>query len=405
MGPGSAGGNVFECGFLFAGGDSMGVTIRQKEKGKGNPWWIFIHHNGQRKSVKVGDKRTAEREAKKIQRMLLSGQFELEQKEEHGKKFKDYANEWLEADVKVLRRWTTYERYKQILKTYIFPEFGRKPIDTISKGDIKAFLLKKFKAGYAPATVSLYKDVMSGVFNYVVDLEDIPVNPVRGVTKRLNLVKEKSKHVDPLDFDETNMFLETCQKYSSDYHPLFFTALRTGMRLGELLGLKWGDVDFNNRFIMVKRTFKRGIFSEPKNKKHRRVDMTEQLAAVLKELQKQQLKKGLKEGRGDIQEMVFTRENGKPVEQNYIRRVFKRMLRKAGLREIRLHDLRHSFASQLLSLGESPVYVKEQLGHHSIQMTCDVYGHWIKTPKKAGVNKLDNGGCLEEMQSDKIGCV
>lgn len=77
------------------------------------------------------------------------------------------------------------------------------------------------------------------------------------------------------------------------------------------------------------------------------------------------------------------------MEQNYIRRIFKRILAKAGLREIRLHDTRHTFASLLLSNGESPVYVKEQMGHHSIQMTVDIYGHLIPSSNRAAINKLD----------------
>ena len=78
------------------------------------------------------------------------------------------------------------------------------------------------------------------------------------------------------------------------------------------------------------------------------------------------------------------------MEQNYIRRVFKRILAKAGLRDIRLHDTRHTYASLLLSNGESPVYVKEQLGHSSINITVDIYGHLIPSSNRAAVNKLDS---------------
>jgi integrase len=81
---------------------------------------------------------------------------------------------------------------------------------------------------------------------------------------------------------------------------------------------------------------------------------------------------------------------GKIIEQNYIRRIHKRILDKAGLRKIRIHDLRHTYASLLLSQGESPVYVKEQLGHHSIQMTVDIYGHLIPSSNRQAVNRLDD---------------
>jgi integrase len=76
------------------------------------------------------------------------------------------------------------------------------------------------------------------------------------------------------------------------------------------------------------------------------------------------------------------------MEQNFIRRIFKRALKKAGLREIRLHSLRHTYASLLLSQGVSPVYVKEQMGHHSISVTVDIYGHWIRSGNRDAVNRL-----------------
>ena len=78
------------------------------------------------------------------------------------------------------------------------------------------------------------------------------------------------------------------------------------------------------------------------------------------------------------------------MEQNFVRKIHNRILRKAGLRKIRIHDLRHTYASLLLSKGESPVYVKEQLGHHSIQMTVDIYGHLIPSSNRQAVNKLDD---------------
>jgi integrase len=99
-------------------------------------------------------------------------------------------------------------------------------------------------------------------------------------------------------------------------------------------------------------------------------------------------REALKDGQGEIREVIFHR-GGKHREQNYICRVFKRLLTRAGLREIRLHDIRDTFASLHLSDGASPVYVKEQLGHTSIQMTVDIYGHLIPSSNREMVNRLD----------------
>ena len=101
-------------------------------------------------------------------------------------------------------------------------------------------------------------------------------------------------------------------------------------------------------------------------------------------------KEAFKEGRGDdCMNMIFHRK-GKYIEQNYIRRVYKRILKKSGLHDYRFHDIRHTFASLLLSDGASPVYVKEQLGHHSIQQTVDIYGHLIPGSNREAINRLDN---------------
>ena len=97
---------------------------------------------------------------------------------------------------------------------------------------------------------------------------------------------------------------------------------------------------------------------------------------------------GLALGKEEAVETIFHRD-GKPLEQNFIRRIFKRVLDKAGLREIRLHDIRHTYASLLLTDGVTPVSVKEQLGHSSIQMTVDIYGHLIPNSNREAVNRLD----------------
>jgi integrase len=230
---------------------------------------------------------------------------------------------------------------------------------------------------------------MSGVFNHAIDDEIIEVNPVLGVVKRLNLSMDKQEEVEPLTKEEVSLFLETCKQNRPEYYPLFLTAFRTGMRLGELLGLKWGDVDWNGKFIRVSRSAKRGRITPTKTGKNRRVDMSDQLIDVLKALQTQRKREALKKGYGASDGFIFLSREDEMLSQNTVRNVFKSILRKAGLRDIRLHETRHTFASLLLTDGQSPVYVKEQLGHSSIQMTVDIYGHLIPSSNRDAVNRLD----------------
>ena len=160
------------------------------------------------------------------------------------------------------------------------------------------------------------------------------------------------------------------------------------MRLGDLCGLGWGDIDWNDRFMHVRRSFKNGRILPTKTGQTRRVDMSDQRVRVLRGLYTIRKRGALHLGSGERVETVF-HKNGQPVAKNSIRNVFNRVLRKAGLRDIRTHDCRHTFASLLLSNGESRVYVKEQLGHGSIQVTAEVYGPLIPSSNREAVNRLD----------------
>ena len=116
--------------------------------------------------------------------------------------------------------------------------------------------------------------------------------------------------------------------------------------------------------------------------------MSNQLIENMRDFYRFRRKEALEGGTGKVEEFIFHR-GGKPIEQNSIRYPFKRILEKGGLREIRFHDIRHTYASLLLTDGATPVYVKEQMGHSSIQITVDIYGHLIPSSNREMVNRLD----------------
>ena len=275
-----------------------------------------------------------------------------------------------------------------MLNRYVNPILGNKKIDEIKRSDVRDLLLKHFKAGLSRSTVALIRDVCSGVLGHAVDDELIPANPVTGITKKLQLDRDKKIEVEPLTVDETNLFLEACRKHESKHYPLFLTGFRTGLRLGELISLQWTDIDWNSRFIKVQRSYKNRHMDKTKTGKVRRVDMSDQVIETLEALQTERKKEALRSGRGEMVTFIFHRD-GVPIAQNSVRNIFKRILKKAGLREIRVHDMRHTFASQLLSQGASLMYVKEMCGHSSIQITCDIYGHLIPGSNRDQINQLD----------------
>jgi integrase len=276
-----------------------------------------------------------------------------------------------------------------MLKRYVYPTLGDKPIDQIKRGEIRNLLLKIHKKGLSRSMICLVRDVISGPMAYAVDEEILQANPVSGILRRLKLEREKKLNVEPMTFEEVDLFLRTCKKYLREYYEFFLCAFRTGMRLGELLGLHWGDVDWNGKFIKVQRSFKRGRIDKTKTGKDRRVDMSDQLIIALSDLLTKRKQEALKEGRGEPIEIIFHKKENY-IFQNSIRNIFKRILKKAKIRNMRLHDIRHTYASLLLSNGESPAYVKEQLGHSSIEITVDIYGHLLPSSNREAVNRLDN---------------
>jgi integrase len=368
----------------------MGVKVRERPEGSG-VYWVMIDHQGKRKSKKIGkDKTTANKIARKIEAKLVLGDMEmLEVKPTKQPSFEEYAKCWLEDYIKPLRRPSTHERYRDILERHVFPTLGKKPIDEIKRFEIRNLILKKNKAGLSKSMLCLIRDVISGTMGHAVEDEIIPGNPVSGILKRLKLERDKQITVEPMTEQEVQLFLDTCYQHFREHAEFFLCAFRTGMRLGELLGLKWGDIDWNQKFIRVERSYKRGRIDKTKTGKVRRVDMSDQLATALNQLLTKRKREALKAGLGEPVPYIFHR-NQNPMEQNYIRRIFKRVLTKAGIREMRLHDIRHTYASLLLSKGENPVYVKEQLGHSSIKITVDIYGHLIPGSNRGAVNQLDS---------------
>jgi integrase len=256
---------------------------------------------------------------------------------------------------------------------------------------IKTFLQGKLNAGKAKSTVSHMKNVISGVLNKALDDEVIQANHAINLGKNFLKDKGTGKHIDPLTPEELAWLLQVTEALYPAHYPLFLTLARTGMRIGEALALKWGDIDFHGRFIKVARGFSRGQEETPKSGKSRRVDMSRQLTATLKDLRHQRKVQALKCGWGTVPELVFINTEGKAIDlNNWRRRVFYKTLEKAELRRIRIHDLRHTYASIRIAKNDNIQDVSNQLGHHSTKMTLDVYSHWMPGKKKAEVDALDD---------------
>jgi len=262
-------------------------------------------------------------------------------------------------------------------------------LDLITRSNVKEFVFQKIKKMKPNAVRNLVK-ILSGILTHAVEDEIIEANPVGHMGKFIPKYDTKA-NINPLSRKESQVFLDTVKEYYPRYYEFFLTALRTGLRLGELIGLHWGDIDFHGRFIEVRRNYVKGEVTTPKNHHLRRVDMSNQLTKALKRLRTKRKSETLKKGWKEVPEWVFINNNGHPLNPDNLRpRVFTKALEKARLRKIRIHDLRHTYASLLIQQSTNLVYVKEQMGHHSISITVDIYGHLEPGADRAEVDKLDD---------------
>lgn len=362
----------------------MGVNVREKPKGSG-VFWVFVNYNGQRKSKKIGnDKKIALEVAEKIKARLVLGELDIEKINNTGPCLKELAEIWLAMH----HDWkdSTRETYTANLEKHIFPKFGKARIQDIRRKDIRSFFDQLFVDGLNPNTLKLIRASFRGVMSYALDCEIITSNPFSDL--RMGY-KKRSTEIKPLNDSEANLLLNQAELFmDGKYYPPILLALRTGLRIGELQALKWEDIDFDRRQIEVKRSWRKGRFSRTKNKKKRRVDMTPHVAETLRNHRIKQKRKALKEGR-PFSEYVFIGERDELLNRITFKNAVDRCTDAASLRNIRVHDLRHSYATTRLMRGHNVGDVSYQLGHSSIKITYDVYVHWIPGQFKSEIDDLD----------------
>ena len=393
----------------------MGVTVRQKVKGKGKPWWVFVNHDNQRTSKMIGSKDAANAVARTIEAKLALGEFSFEE-EKPVKTFKEYADSWIKTTVPATCKESTTDDYQNILRNHVKPVFGTLKVNQITEGAIKDFLFDKVNSGFAGSTVAHMKNVISGVLTKAIDDNAISVNPALNLgtkfMKKINDAidarkmandEEENGKPDPLSQEDLNILLSAAQGHYPEHYPLFLFLARTGTRIGEALGLKWGDIDFNGRFINLKRSLSRGKISTLKGKRDRQIDVSLQLADVLQTYRVECKKKGLALGLGAEPEYVFTNSKGGFIDlNNWRRRVYNKALEKAKLRKIRIQDLRHTYATLRISKNDNIDDVSKQLGHFSTKFTLDVYNHWMPGKKKDEVDALDDPEYRTEQNEKKV---
>ncbi|HQM44101.1 MAG TPA: tyrosine-type recombinase/integrase [Smithellaceae bacterium] len=371
-----------------------------------------------RKTMKAGStKDEARKELREIEAKIERRTFLHEKK---APLFSAVKTEWLKYKKQFLRE-TTYETCETNLRNH-FDSLNGLRINQITMATIEKFIAElqnkvlstkaTRKPGYIPTgkekkislnTMRKIIVTLNQVMAYAVRHRLIDYNPVRDAERPRNQGKEvQEKAISILTPKQIRNFLEAVT--DEKYHTLFLTAIMTGARQGEILGLKWSDVDFSKKQISINRTFNMGRFFTPKTKGSiRQIDLAPmvvralaawKLLSAIKEKEKREEKQrenGIEENAAEHRDLVFPNEAGGPMNySNMVQRHFRKALKDAGIPQIRFHDLRHTYASLLLAQGENVKYVQTQLGHSSPTVTLNVYAHLMKKENQEAACRLEN---------------
>ena len=290
--------------------------------------------------------------------------------------FAEFAELWLDTYATLNVKASTLATYRSRISGAYARAFGARKLAAISTEDVQRFLAQVSAQGVSAATTRAYLVLLRELLAHAVLWGYLTRNPCDGI-KAPRVVHREMDFLTP---DEVRALLDAA---NPDDHALLATACMTGMRQGELLALQWDDVDWRSGTIRVHRSLYRGTFVDPKSARSiRTIGMSKRLAAILMDH-----KVSAPYSPWDL---VFCSKDGTPLDQaNIYNRMFQPTLRRAGLRRIRFHDLRHSYASMLINQGENLKYVQSQLGHASITTTVDRYGHLMPDAHVGASERLD----------------
>jgi integrase len=302
----------------------------------------------------------------------------------------DYLASWLEATRPPKIEQSTWERREEYVRLHIKPVIGSIRLAKLSPQDIQRLYADRLAAGLSQTTVHHIAATIHNALKSALRLGLVQ----RNVSELVDAPRVARKEMTVWTPEQARTFLATTE--SNRLHALYVLALSTGMRQGELLGLRWVDTDLDRGIVSVKGNLQRPraglkLNSKPKTRtSRRRIALTDHTVACLREHRKCQREERLQLGEFWIdQGLVFANQQGGPYRSNNLEHGnFKPLIRKAGVPEIRFHDLRHTCATTLLLEGVNPKIVSEMLGHASVAITLDLYSHVLPDMQATAVSAI-----------------
>jgi integrase len=312
----------------------------------------------------------------------------------------EWLDKWLWDYKKPRLRSTTFDNYEMLIRCHLKPALGNMALRTLRPEHLQHFYNEKGKEGLSPRSVQLMHTVLHGALSQA-EKNQLVARNVSKLTERPQGVR---RDVQTLTADQVATSLLPALK-DDRLFAVIYLAFGTGLRRGELLALRWQDVDLKEGVLQVRQTLARVntydekggmkktqlIFQEPKTAQSRRyVPIPEACMVALNRHRAQQAEERLLLGPGyEDHGLVVCQPDGRPIDPRNFLRYFKKILKQAGLPDIRLHDARHTFATMMLELGESPKTVQTMLGHSRVGITLDIYTHVSLELEKKAAAKLN----------------
>lgn len=307
-------------------------------------------------------------------------------------KLATYLTTWLETTHKPpAAKPQTYSNYRTVINKHLISTIGHIVIQKLTPQRVQTLYAQKLHEGLAPRTVGLIHGVLHMALDNAVRWNIVS----RNVTDLVDLPHAEKYDAQTLDVEQARTLLEVAK--DSLIETLLLVAVTTGMRRGELLALRWSDIDFKHKVLYVRHSVGRVagygyVEGDPKSKTSRRKIMLPD--AVLKSLNAQRERQDqIKQKAGDQwqeHDLVFTNRHGRYMHFDMLMVRFHKLTDAAGLPRIRLHDLRHSAATILLAKGVHPKVVQELLEHSSIRVTMDIYSHVLPSMQKEASQTMDS---------------
>jgi integrase len=297
----------------------------------------------------------------------------------------EYLDTWLNR-IKNGLATRTVEKYQRAIG-HVSEELGGIPLNKLTPYHIQSYYETKLE-NLSSSTVRIHGVMLNKALNDAISQKLLQENPCKDVEKP----QEEDKEMKTLSEEEVNRLLEATED-EWPYRTLYFLAIQTGMRLGELMGLKWDDINMDDGYIQVIRQLSRQDgynfeYKPPKHDSKRRINLNPDTVNELKRLRQEQLQRRLRSQEWNEDELVFTTPKGEHLKPATMRQKLKKGLEESDGTLVPFHGLRHTCATLLLSDGVNPKMVSERLGHQDVSTTLEVYSHVIPDMQEEAAQAL-----------------